>query len=97
MATLMLEGGADIRYVQEILGHAQLSTTELYTHVSIERLTAVHRACHPGSANTRNRPVGPLDGVDDTPESDLKALLLAALEAEVDDEIRDRTDRPEAP
>lgn len=99
MATLMLEGGADIRYVQEILGHADLTSTQIYTHVSIERLTAIHRACHPGSANARHRVVGPLDGTDDTPdmpEADLKALLLSVLEAEVDAEIRDRTDRPEA-
>ena len=46
-ATHMLEGGADIRYIQEMLGHANLETTEIYTHVSIERLIAVHHACHP--------------------------------------------------
>src|SRR5690606_2272687 len=44
MATLMLEGGADIRYVQAMLGHAQLSTTEIYTHVSIAKLKEVHQA-----------------------------------------------------
>jgi integrase/recombinase XerD len=46
-ATLMLEGGADIRYIQEILGHAQLSTTAIYARVSIRRLQEVHRRCHP--------------------------------------------------
>jgi integrase/recombinase XerD len=46
-ATLMLEGGADIRYIQEYLGHAQLTTTEIYTKVSIEKLKAVHEATHP--------------------------------------------------
>lgn len=46
-ATLMHEGGADIRDLQELLGHAQLSTTELYTHVSIARLQAVHARTHP--------------------------------------------------
>ena len=55
MATAMLSGGADVRYVQEILGHALLSTTAIYTHVSIEQLKAVHAACHPGSTNTRHR------------------------------------------
>jgi hypothetical protein len=47
MATLMHDAGADIRDLQEILGHAQLSTTEIYTHVSIERLKAVHTQTHP--------------------------------------------------
>jgi integrase/recombinase XerD len=46
-ATLLLEGGADIRYIQEILGHAQLSTTAIYARVSIRRLQDVHRRCHP--------------------------------------------------
>lgn len=47
MATLMLEGGADIRDIQEILGHAQLNTTALYARVSIRRLQNVHRRTHP--------------------------------------------------
>ena len=46
-ATLMLEGGADIRYVAEMLGHQKLETTQRYTHVSITRLRAVHAATHP--------------------------------------------------
>ena len=49
MATLMLEGGADVRYVQEMLGHAKLETTQIYTHVAIGRLAAVHAATHPGA------------------------------------------------
>jgi len=53
-ATHMLEGGADIRYIQEMLGHANLQTTEIYTHVSIDKLIAVHGATHP-SRLTRNR------------------------------------------
>jgi integrase/recombinase XerD len=45
----MLEGGADIRYIQALLGHAELSTTQIYTQVSIRKLQEVHRATHPGA------------------------------------------------
>lgn len=51
-ATLMLEHGADIRHVQEQLGHACLQTTQIYTHVSIQRLKEVHAATHPGAKLT---------------------------------------------
>jgi integrase/recombinase XerD len=46
-ATHMLEGGADIRFIQEMLGHSNLQTTEIYTHVSIDKLIAVHKNSHP--------------------------------------------------
>jgi integrase/recombinase XerD len=54
MATLMLEGGADVRYIQEMLGHARLETTEVYTHVAIRQLKAVHTATHPGATLRRH-------------------------------------------
>jgi len=47
MATLMLEGGADIRFIQQMLGHSELSSTEIYTQVSIKKLKEIHSMTHP--------------------------------------------------
>jgi integrase/recombinase XerD len=67
-ATLMLEGGADVRYVQELLGHRDLSSTHVYTRVAPERLAAVHAACHPGA----RLPSGDIGGAGRPPrESDI--------------------------
>lgn len=53
MATVMLEGGADVRHVQEMLGHANLRNTEIYTHVSVKHLKEVHARTHPSATLTR--------------------------------------------
>jgi len=55
MATLMLDGGADIRYIQEMLGHARLETTLVYTNVSKKKLKEVHKKTHPGANLKRRR------------------------------------------
>jgi site-specific recombinase XerC len=62
---LMLEGGADIRYVSDMLGHDEFETTSIYTRVSIANLHAVHAATHPAGNNTvgaDNRLLQPVPG-----------------------------------
>ena len=51
----MLEGGADVRYIQAMLGHVSLATTQIYTHVTIAKLREVHERTHPARLY---RPVG---------------------------------------
>jgi integrase/recombinase XerD len=63
MATQMLEHGADVRYIQAMLGHEDLDSTQIYTHVSIAKLQAVHAATHP--AAKLERKARPVDGEDD--------------------------------
>ena len=63
-ATHMLEGGADIRFIQAMLGHANLETTEIYTHVSIDKLIEVHRATHPSRLTRQGREQ--VDALEDT-------------------------------
>ena len=55
MATLMLEGGADTRFIQAMLGHADLRTTQIYTHVAIRQLQEIHRATHPAKLERDKR------------------------------------------
>jgi integrase/recombinase XerD len=55
-ATHMLEGGADIRYIQQLLGHAKLDTTAIYTEVSIRQLLDVHARCHPANQPPEENP-----------------------------------------
>ena len=49
MATQMLDNGADIRFIQTMLGHASLETTQIYTHVAIRKLKEIHSATHPSA------------------------------------------------
>lgn len=55
-ATHMLDNGADVRYIQALLGHASLETTEIYTHVSIEKLQQIHAATHPATLTRTAQP-----------------------------------------
>lgn len=82
MATLMLENGADIRYIQAMLGHAELSTTQIYTQVSIRKLKEIHTATHP--AKPRRAPLAsPGADIDASPTAE---DILTALAAEAREE-----------
>jgi integrase/recombinase XerD len=81
-ATHMLEGGADIRFIQEMLGHANLETTEIYTHVSIDKLIAVHKATHPSRLQRRGAGQGTAD--ESVPIA-ARDVLLGAITAERED------------
>lgn len=90
MATLMLEGGADIRFIQVMLGHAEMSTTQIYTQVAIRQLQQVHANTHPGAARRiRNAPAATNDNESAPTEASAADALLAALEAEYDADDED--------
>jgi len=65
-ATLLLEGGCDVRYVQEMLGHSKLETTAVYTHVSIRTLKEMHAKYHPARLPEASRPASACDNESDS-------------------------------
>jgi integrase/recombinase XerD len=75
MATLMHENGADIRHIQEILGHVKLETTQIYTHVSIRTLQQVHATTHPAAMLGRNEK---LSTKATSPDAEELSSMLAA-------------------
>jgi len=92
MATLMLENGADIRYIQEMLGHAELTTTQIYTRVSIKQLQAVHALTHPAAKLEGARAAAEADEVEASSERPelAKASAVAELLSQLDDEDDDQ-------
>ncbi|MDQ1925115.1 site-specific tyrosine recombinase XerC [Massilia pseudoviolaceinigra] len=78
-ATHMLENGADIRFIQALLGHAELTTTEVYTRVAIMKLKEVHEATHPARLQARGAAHGGTVGVSGV---GVRAALLDALDVE---------------
>jgi len=88
MATLMLENGADIRYIQEMLGHSELESTQIYTQVSIRQLKKIHSATHPGASLEKKKPASTNTVTNDTllEEESRRTNLLASLDAEAQEE-----------
>ena len=83
MATLMLEGGADIRYIQQMLGHEDLKTTQIYTHVAIRALQQIHAATHPAAMLDKSKaPALPQEAR--RPVDPVAEDLLAVLDAEAE-------------
>ena len=92
MATLMLENGADIRFIQAMLGHAELSTTQIYTQVSIRKLKEIHTATHPAKVRRTRPQAGPADCTGSMPAAGPTAEdLFNTLAAEASEE-----DHPDA-
>ena len=86
-ATLMLEGGADIRFIQAMLGHEELSSTEIYTKVSIRKLKEIHTATHPAATLERKTPAASGCAAGAAASDVDREALAAALAAEsADDE-----------
>jgi len=94
MATLMLEHGADIRFIQQMLGHAELSTTQIYTQVSIRKLKEIHTATHPGAKLERAQraeflaqdDTGDVRATHDVEPPATREVLLSSLAAEAAEE-----------
>jgi integrase/recombinase XerD len=85
MATHMLENGADIRFIQAMLGHASLETTQIYTRVSMSKLKEIHSATHPAKLQRKDKDKERKQTEHGT-EDDEAAALLQALIDEGDDE-----------
>ena len=77
VATLMLDNGADIRFIQQMLGHVSIGTTEIYTHVSIVKLKQVHDMTHPTMHRQKH--------AEQAPEA-TEEELLATLEVEAEED-----------
>ena len=86
MATLMLEHGADIRFIQEMLGHADVSTTQIYTQVSIRQLKEIHTATHPARLE-KQQDKHPANDAEQGESEEQADELLSALAAETEDDL----------
>ncbi len=89
MATLMLEKGADIRFLQAMLGHEELSITQIYTQVSIVKLKQIHTLTHPARLTLQGSAAeGEVVQArqDEQPPEPTEAALMQTLQAEAQEE-----------
>jgi integrase/recombinase XerD len=86
MATLMLENGADIRFIQQMLGHADLSTTQIYTQVSIRQLKEIHSATHPAKFHREDKSA-------ESPEEQNQAELDELYSSLAAEEVEENEDK----
>jgi integrase/recombinase XerD len=93
-ATLMLEAGADVRYIQDMLGHTLLNTTEIYTRVNIRMLKSVHAATHPGAKLRARAPTASASGLEKAETASQHDELFSSLAAEAGEEA-DSAEVPE--
>jgi len=82
MATLMLENGADIRFIQAMLGHAELSTTQIYTQVSIKMLKQIHSQTHPARLTRSHQNGSGQEEPEESSAEEMQRDLFEALEEE---------------
>jgi len=88
-ATHMLENGADTRYIQVMLGHASLASTQIYTHVALTKLKAIHNATHPARLERARSDAGGEAKAKPSPiDATAQGALWIALEAERTQEER---------
>lgn len=83
----MLENGADIRFIQSLLGHAKLDTTQIYTQVSLAKLKEVHAATHPARLHRgpQDAPGAANAAAPGSTPADAAGALLQALDDESDE------------
>ena len=86
VATLMLDNGADIRFIQQMLKHASIGTTEIYTHVSIVKLKQIHELTHPSQLHQVSKEDEP-EATEATEATEEELLATLDVESEEDSDI----------